>query len=70
MRMADTIGYIGRDIEDAIRLNLIRRDDLPASSVSHLGNTNGTIVYRLVTDLITTSFGKPISRSVPKCRRH
>jgi len=59
MRMADTIGYIGRDIEDAIRLNLIRRDDLPDSSVSHLGNTNGTIVYRLVTDLITTSFGKP-----------
>jgi len=59
MRMADTIGYIGRDIEDAIRLNLIRRDDLPAFSVNHLGNTNGTIVYRLVTDLIATSFGKP-----------
>jgi dGTPase len=59
MRMADTIGYIGRDIEDAIRLNLIRRTDLPAPSVSHLGNTNGTIVYRLVTDLIKTSLGKP-----------
>ncbi len=59
MRMADTIGYIGRDIEDAIRLNLIQRDDLPAFSVNHLGNTNGTIVYRLVTDLIATSFGKP-----------
>jgi len=27
-RMADTISYIGRDIEDAVRLNLIKRSDL------------------------------------------
>ena len=59
MRMADTIGYIGRDIEDAIRLNLIRRDELPTQSVKYLGNTNGTIVYRLVTDLIAASLNKP-----------
>jgi dGTPase len=55
MRMADTISYIGRDIEDAIRLNLIQRDDLPVDCVHHLGNTNGNIVYRLVTDLIENS---------------
>jgi dGTPase len=59
MRMADTISYIGRDIEDAIRLNLINRDDLPRSCVERLGNTNGTIVYTLVTDLIKNSFEKP-----------
>ncbi|MBW2173738.1 MAG: HD domain-containing protein [Deltaproteobacteria bacterium] len=59
MRMADTIGYIGRDIEDAIRLNLIKRDDLPRESVERLGNTNGTIVYTLVTDLIKNSYEKP-----------
>ncbi len=56
MRMADTIGYIGRDIEDAIRLNIIRREDLPRESVSLLGNTNGTIVYHLVSDIIQNSF--------------
>ncbi|UCG81846.1 MAG: HD domain-containing protein [Desulfobacterales bacterium] len=59
MRMADTISYIGRDIEDAIRLNLIKRDELPRSCVKRLGNTNGTIVYTLVTDLIKNSFEKP-----------
>jgi dGTPase len=59
MRMADTIGYIGRDIEDAIRLNLIKQDDLPRESVKRLGNTNGTIVYTLVTDLIKNSYEKP-----------
>ncbi|RUA01747.1 MAG: phosphohydrolase [Deltaproteobacteria bacterium] len=58
MRMADTISYIGRDIEDAIRLNLVQRDDLPEDCVRHLGDTNGNIVYRLVTDLIENSLGK------------
>jgi dGTPase len=56
VRMADTISYIGRDIEDAIRLNIIERTDLPKESVDILGNTNGTIVYHLVTDVINTSF--------------
>ena len=58
MRMADTIAYVGRDIEDAIRLNLIQRDQLPTESTRQLGNTNGTIVYNLVTDLIQNSYQK------------
>ncbi|MFO7556380.1 MAG: HD domain-containing protein [Desulfobacterales bacterium] len=59
VRMADTISYIGRDIEDAIRLNMIERSDLPKESVDVLGNTNGTIVYNLVTDVINNSFQNP-----------
>lgn len=59
VRMADTVAYIGRDIEDAIRLDMIRRSDLPAECVRVLGDTNGTIVYTLVTDLIRNSMGKP-----------
>ena len=59
VRMADTVSYIGRDIEDAIRLNLIRRVDLPDESVARLGNTNGTIVFNLVTDIIRNSYQKP-----------
>ena len=58
VRMADTISYIGRDIEDAIRLKLIHRSDLPQESVSLLGDTNGTIVFNLVTDIICSSRGK------------
>src|SRR4030042_194761 len=44
VRMADTISYIGRDIEDAIRLGLIKRDDIPEYCRRILGETNGTIV--------------------------
>jgi len=58
MRMADTISYIGRDMEDAIRLNIIDRQELPCKAVDVLGNTNGTIVYNLVTDIITQSYKK------------
>jgi dGTPase len=55
VRMADTIAYIGRDLEDAIRLGLLDRRDIPKPIASILGNTNGTIVYRLVTDVIQNS---------------
>jgi dGTPase len=55
VRLADTIAYIGRDIEDAIILGLISRADIPKRCRNVLGETNGTIVYSLVTDLIAGS---------------
>ncbi len=55
VRLADTVAYIGRDIEDAIILGLIKRSDLPEHCTSVLGETNGSIVYSLVTDLIRNS---------------
>ena len=58
VRMADTVAYIGRDIEDAIRLGLIRRADIPAECVRILGNSNGTIVFNLVTDILKNSYGQ------------
>jgi len=59
VRMADTVSYVGRDIEDAIRLGLIRRSDLPPGSTRIIGDTNGTIVFNLVTDIILNSYQKP-----------
>jgi dGTPase len=58
VRLADTISYLGRDIEDAIRLKIIERSELPSDITSVIGNTNGTIVYKLVTDIIACSFEK------------
>lgn len=52
VRLADTISYIGRDIEDAIELGLIKRADIPQRCQQVLGRTNGTIVYSLVADLL------------------
>lgn len=55
VRIADTIAYLGRDIEDAITLDVIKREQLPKAVTEILGNTNGSIVYSLVTDLIENS---------------
>ncbi|MGD9310670.1 MAG: HD domain-containing protein, partial [Desulfosarcina sp.] len=66
VRMADTIAYIGRDLEDAIRLGILDRRDIPAPIVRILGNTNGTIVYRLVTDVIQNSHEKSVVAFSPE----
>ncbi|MCI5195679.1 MAG: HD domain-containing protein [Candidatus Electrothrix sp. AW5] len=55
VRLADTVAYIGRDIEDAIELQLIKRQEIPAACAEILGRSNGTIVHTLVSDLITNN---------------
>ncbi|HCY83736.1 MAG TPA: phosphohydrolase, partial [Desulfobacteraceae bacterium] len=59
VRMADTISYIGRDLEDAIRLGLVDRSQVPKRCDALLGSTQGTIVFNLVTDLIRSSLDQP-----------
>jgi dGTPase len=58
VRLSDTISYIGRDLEDAITLKLVRRQDLPEEVALGLGRTNGAIIYSLVADLISHSYDK------------
>lgn len=59
VRISDVIAYIGRDIEDAIKVNLIEREDLPESITGVLGDTNSKIIDALVEDLILNSYDKP-----------
>jgi len=55
VRITDTIAYIGQDIEDAIRYNLLRREDLPKECTDFLGNTNSHIIETLIKSVITNS---------------
>lgn len=59
VRITDTIAYIGQDIEDAIRIGLIRREDIPGDLREALGSTNGEIIDRLVRDVVFNSYQKP-----------
>ncbi|MCD4829732.1 MAG: HD domain-containing protein [Candidatus Cloacimonetes bacterium] len=56
VRISDTIAYIGQDIEDAIRYNILRREDLPPDCVAYLGSRNSEIVDKLVKSVIAKSF--------------
>jgi len=57
VRISDIISYVGRDIEDAIRLNYINRTDIPSKITNVLGDNNRDIVNSLVLDIINNSCG-------------
>ncbi len=59
VRVADTISYVGRDIEDAITLGLIKREDIPPACAAMLGDNNRDIVNNLVVDVIENSYNRP-----------
>ena len=59
VRICDVIGYIGRDLEDGLRLNLISTGDIPDSVKNILGICNRDIINNIVLDIIDNSKDKP-----------
>lgn len=58
VRISDIIAYIGRDIEDAIRLGYININDIPKDITDILGVNNKATISTLVNDIIINSYGK------------
>ena len=58
VRISDIIAYIGRDIEDAVRLGVVGLEEIPKEIVDVLGITNSDIVNTIVTDIINNSIDK------------
>lgn len=52
VRFADKVAYLGRDMEDAITVGLVSRDDIPQLVKKTLGDTNGKIIGTLVDNII------------------
>ena len=76
VKFADVFSYVGRDIEDAITVKLIKRKDLPEDCVATLGETNAKIIDTLVTDLIENSLesdrlslSKDVSEALKKLKQ-
>lgn len=59
VRISDKVAYAGKDMEDALRLGIISRKDIPKEVIDVLGETNAEIVNTLVLDIIDNSFEKP-----------
>lgn len=79
VRLTDSVSYMGRDIEDAITINLISRKDIPADCIEELridpNNIVATMVNTLVRDLIKNSidrdliaFSEPVSKAFIKLK--
>jgi len=56
VKLCDTMSYVGRDIEDALSLGILKRSDVPETC---LGRSNRTILTNLAKDIIQNSYGEP-----------
>lgn len=59
VRISDIIAYIGRDIEDAIRLGVLSLDEIPNNIIEVLGVTNREIINTVILDVIGHSLNQP-----------
>jgi dGTPase len=77
VRFADTIAYLGRDIQDAIEIGLINSDlEVPKRCRENIGTKNDEIINTLIIDLVENSYdqkyisySKEISESVEEYKR-
>ncbi len=53
--LADRIAYVNHDIDDAIRADILREEDLPSSTHEMLGEDHSTRIQTLVIDTVETS---------------
>lgn len=58
VRISDIIGYIGRDLDDAIEVNKINKNNIPENIKKVLGCNNREIVNTLIMDIINNSYDK------------
>lgn len=70
VRISDIIGYIGKDIEDAVRLKKLDVNLIPNDIKENLGITNHDIMNNIILDIIKESYGKnyiQMSKKVYNC---
>ena len=53
MRVADLIAYVNHDIDDAVRADVLKEDDLPCEAVRVLGHSSSARIARMVKDVVT-----------------
>jgi dGTPase len=62
VRLADRIGYVNHDIDDAIRGGVLFDADLPRHAVEVLGASHGARIRTMVQDTIATSDAEGVIR--------
>ena len=58
VRLSDIIAYLGRDIEDAEKLGLFNKKDIPKEISDILGTTNREIINAIITNVVQNSLDK------------
>ncbi len=58
VRLSDKIAYLNHDIQDAIRANIIKAEDIPEESVKYFSTTNRIRITKFVSDIVENSMNK------------
>jgi dGTPase len=59
VRIVDRIAYVNHDIEDAVRADLLRPEELPRDEIALLGQTGAGRLETLLEDMVETSRDTP-----------
>jgi dGTPase len=59
VRYADKIAYLHHDIDDAMRAEIVREEDIPQDIRASLGRDRAERLDTMIYDVIVTSYGKP-----------
>lgn len=59
VRLSDIIAYVGKDIEDAVKLNKFSKYQITKEIVDVVGNNNKDIMNNIILDVIYNSLDKP-----------
>ena len=64
IKYADRFAYLNHDIDDAVRAEIIKNDDLPKEYIKILGGRHSKRINTLITDIINTTLkNKEVSMS-------
>lgn len=55
VRLADIVAYLNHDLDDALRADILKPEDLPSDLRHHIGARHSERIHRLVEDIIYTS---------------
>ncbi|HCC08317.1 MAG TPA: deoxyguanosinetriphosphate triphosphohydrolase [Clostridiales bacterium] len=56
VQISDKIAYINHDIEDAIRANIIKEEELPKEYIQLIGQDKRERIHRMIADIVTNSY--------------
>ncbi|MBE0478373.1 deoxyguanosinetriphosphate triphosphohydrolase [Candidatus Aerophobetes bacterium] len=65
VKIADPLAYVNHDIDDALRANLLKIEDLPLYSLKILGKDGRARIAIMVKDVVVNSFGKSYIQMSP-----
>lgn len=57
MRVSDIIAYLGKDRQDAVKLNLFEKE--PSYTGGEIGTSNAEIINNMIVNIVENSYGKP-----------